>query len=74
MKLMKFVVAAIMICAFSGAAMADVGDFRSTGETPRDGQLLCQRTADSAHKGRAPAAEAHQKAEKSADANSETAQ
>ena len=53
MKLNMLLKAVLMAGLFSisGSAMADgVGDFRSTGETPRDGQLICQRVADSARK------------------------
>ncbi|MGE3263466.1 MAG: hypothetical protein AB7K68_16935 [Bacteriovoracia bacterium] len=49
MKSLKvvFVAAALLV---SGSAMASVGDFRSTGEELRNGQLICPKLADSAYK------------------------
>lgn len=34
----------------SGSAMAALGDFRSAGEVPREGQLICPQIAESARK------------------------
>jgi hypothetical protein len=49
MKLVKVVLVAVAF-AISGSAMAAVGDFRSTGEELREGQLICPQLAEAAMK------------------------
>ena len=49
MKLVKVVLAAVAFLVGS-SAMASVGDFRSTGEELREGQLICRQMDGSARK------------------------
>lgn len=74
MKLLKIVVVALVFTVSGAAMAANVGEYRQIGQTPHDGEVACQRTADSARKGRAPANEEMQHKNVDADLNSKLAQ